>query len=184
MKLFMLLLGCKPPDRHTEQHDIFFGIGNSPKDLISDILSFWPGPEKIHVDAWREVTLVDGYSIEVVNRNYVNPDADSLKLFFINLGGYQQGLFDEPHYKVLTVQPNQAAAIKAAKNTYFFSRYRFAGAESHVDDKYGLDVDDLYAVEEILPIDQKEKYRLKITATDRITTDEIHLGYFKLDKLP
>ncbi|MGN6440105.1 MAG: DUF1543 domain-containing protein [Agriterribacter sp.] len=35
----MLLLGCKPAGRHTEQHDVFFGIGASLKDLIPDIIS-------------------------------------------------------------------------------------------------------------------------------------------------
>jgi Domain of Unknown Function (DUF1543) len=32
-KLFMILLGCRPKGRHTEQHDIFFGIGNELADL-------------------------------------------------------------------------------------------------------------------------------------------------------
>ena len=30
----MVLLGCRPPGRFTEQHDIFFGIGNSLKELV------------------------------------------------------------------------------------------------------------------------------------------------------
>ncbi|MEP6700612.1 MAG: DUF1543 domain-containing protein, partial [Bacteroidota bacterium] len=30
-KLFMLLIGCKPLGRNIEQHDIFFGIGETIK---------------------------------------------------------------------------------------------------------------------------------------------------------
>jgi hypothetical protein len=41
-KLFMLLLGCKPLGRNTEQHDIFFGIADSLPELKPEILNFWP----------------------------------------------------------------------------------------------------------------------------------------------
>jgi len=40
LKLFMLLLGCKPPGRHTEQHDVFFGIARSLRDLVPEIQAF------------------------------------------------------------------------------------------------------------------------------------------------
>ena len=68
MKLFMLLLGCKPKGRHTEQHDIFFGAGKTVKDLVPDITAFWPEPNKVHIDAWREVTEVDGYSVRLIEK--------------------------------------------------------------------------------------------------------------------
>ena len=51
MKLYMVLLGCKPEGRHTEQHDVFFGIAPALKDLIPAFKSFWPEAKgKIHVD--------------------------------------------------------------------------------------------------------------------------------------
>ena len=46
MKLFMVLIGCKPNGRHTEQHDIFFGIANELRELIPQFNSFWPEAEK------------------------------------------------------------------------------------------------------------------------------------------
>ena len=33
-KLFMTLIGCTPAGRNIEQHDVFFGIGNSLKDIV------------------------------------------------------------------------------------------------------------------------------------------------------
>ena len=73
MKLFMLLLGCKPLGRNTEQHDIFFAIGTDLKDLLTDIFDFWPeANQKIHIDAWREVNRVDNFDISVVNRDEIN----------------------------------------------------------------------------------------------------------------
>ncbi len=69
LKLYMLLLGCKPAKRNTEQHDIFFGIGSELKDLLQDIYNFWPeANKKIHIDAWREVTQVDNYNISIMPR--------------------------------------------------------------------------------------------------------------------
>lgn len=54
LKLFMVLIGCKPEGRHTEQHDIFFGIGSELRDLIPDMLAFWPEANgKLHIDGWR-----------------------------------------------------------------------------------------------------------------------------------
>jgi hypothetical protein len=186
LKLFMLMLGGKPFGRHTEQHDIFFAIGESPKTLVDEINAFWPEAKgKLHVDAWREVNKVNGYRIEVTDKTSSVVDRKGQKLFFINLGGYQEGLFDEPHFKVITAQPDKAKAIAYAKNTVFFREVHFPGAESHVDDKYGLDVDDLYEIEEILPDGQKERYALKITPADNeLPEDQIHLGYFKLNALP
>jgi Domain of Unknown Function (DUF1543) len=88
-KLFMLLIGATPTGRNIEQHDVFFGIGDTLKDLIPDVIAFWPGENKLHFDAWREVTSVNGYKVEVKIEDGTNKN-DLYKLFFINLGGYKK----------------------------------------------------------------------------------------------
>src|ERR1044072_308467 len=119
VKLFMLLLGCKPKGRHTEQHDIFFGIGANLKDLAPSITSFWPEPPKIHIDAWREVTQVGGYNIQILPRQEAQETTPE-KLFFLNLGGYKANEFDEFHYKMLVVCHSLDEAKKQAYKTAFF----------------------------------------------------------------
>jgi hypothetical protein len=85
LKLFMILLGCKPAGRNTEQHDLFFGIGRSLSDVKNDIIDFWKEANgKIHIDGWKEVNSVDGYNIEVTDKRTVLNEKE--KLFFINLG--------------------------------------------------------------------------------------------------
>ncbi|HTK17885.1 MAG TPA: DUF1543 domain-containing protein [Mucilaginibacter sp.] len=182
LKLFMLLLGCKPPGRHTEQHDIFFGIANSLNDLVPEIKAFWPQPDRIHIDAWREVNSVDGYRISVSPKQE-NADANQQKLFFVNLGGYLPNRFEEQHYVVLTVKANRAAAFKEAKGTLFYQHNGFAGANSHIDDKYGIDVDDLYQIEDILSPEQKALYQINIEPASDLPADPVHLGYLKLSTL-
>lgn len=181
----MLLLGCKPNGRHTEQHDIFFGAGESLKDLVPDMLAFWPDAGKIHIDAWRTVTEADGYAIDLVPRNNQLPsvDTNSHRLFFINLGGYKENEFEEFHYKMLVVGKDKGEAIQKAKETAFYKHTGFDGAVSHIDDKYGVDVDDLYEIEDILPAHIKEKYTLQITIRYGIPKDEWKLGYTKLSSL-
>ncbi|MCF2447177.1 DUF1543 domain-containing protein [Dyadobacter sp. CY345] len=181
-KLFMVLLGCRPPGRFTEQHDIFFGIGNSLKELVPEINASWPeAKKKIHVDAFREVNSVDGYAIEITERSEAM-EVGVDKLFFINLGGYKAGEFDEFHYKMLTVAKTQSEAIRLAKQTAFYKHTGFKGAPSHIDDKYGIDVDDIFQVSDILPMVFKERYSIRIVKKE-MEEDELFLGYFPLKKV-
>lgn len=183
LKLFLLLIGSKAPGRNVEQHDFFFGIAQDLKDLIPDIKAFWPeAGDTIHIDAWREVNKVDDYKIEVVSKNE-KVMASEKKLFFTNLGGYQANKMEEQHYTVLSVQNDRATAISESKKTFFYKTNTLKGANSHVDDKYGIDVDDVYQIEDILIPAHKEKYQVVITKKEYLPEDEIHLGYLTLKKL-
>lgn len=180
--LYMIMLGCTPKGRFTEQHDIFFGIGTHLKELIPDMKAFWPEAKgKIHIDAWQKITCVDGFTIQVISKDEKIEQEE--QLYFLNLGGYKEEEFEEYHYKILVVAKTKAEAIKKAKHTTFYKHYGFKGAESHIDDKYGIDVDDIHNIEEILSDKFKSEYRLKITKTNVISVDEKHIGYFKLDKI-
>ena len=186
MKLFMLLLGCKPSGRNTEQHDIFFGIAHNLKELIPAIIASWPeAHKKIHIDAWREVHFVDGHEIRVMEKMHAGkkfPNS-TIKLFFINLGGYKKNEFEEFHYKILTACENKSAAIAASKKSAFYKHTGFKGATSHIDDKYGVDVDDIFEIEDILAPAFKENYALQLTPSPGCVEDPIHLGYLRLEKL-
>lgn len=185
LKLFMIMLGATPLGRHIEQHDIFFGIGTSLKDLAADMKAFWPEPERIHIDAWREVTAVENYRVKIVPKDDpVNTEAVGKKLFFINLGGYQENKFEEQHYVLLTVKNDRAAAFREAKDTFFYKNNSFGKTgTSHIDDKFGVDVDDLYEIDDVLSPALKEKYRVELYASGEEAEDELHLGYVKMSTL-
>ena len=184
LKLFMVLLGSKAPGRHVEQHDFFFGIAAGLKELVPEIKAFWhEAGEKIHIDGWREVTAVDGYSVKVAPKHPGENTPEGKKLFFINLGGYQENKFEEQHYAVLTVKNNRSEAFMEAKETLFYRHNHFEGANSHIDDRYGIDVDDLYEIEDILSPMQTQSYKIQLQASDGLTDDPIHLGYLQLGNL-
>jgi hypothetical protein len=183
LKLYMVMLGCRPAGRFTEQHDIFFGIGENLKALIPKMKAFWPEAKgKIHVDVWREVTVVDGFTVEVIAKEYELVSEN--ELFFINLGGYKENEFEEFHYKMLVVGNQMSDAVKKSKETTFYKHCGFKGATSHIDDKFGVDVDDIYNVKEILELDIKQKFGLKITKSNsEFIDDKLHIGYLKLEKI-
>lgn len=186
MKLFMLLLGCRPTGRFTEQHDIFFGIAENIPSLIPAIIRYWPEAHgKIHIDAWREVNVVDGFSVTVKDREAVT-NQETNKLFFVNLGGYKPGEFDEFHYKMLAVAPDTKSAQRKAMATAFYKHISLKKSEfhvkasAHIDDKYGVDVDDVFAIRDILTPAEKKLYQLELASGSKLPEDELHLGYFKL----
>jgi len=177
----MIMLGCRPKGRFTEQHDIFFGIGKSVKELIPSMKAFWPEAQgQIHIDAWREVTVVDDNKIEVVPKG--TAIASQSQLFFINLGGYKENEFEEYHYKLLAVGESLSEATKKAKATTFYKHCGFKGATSHIDDKFGIDIDDSFAIKEILSQNSIEHYELQITPMKNLTEDTLHIGYLQLTR--
>ena len=184
MKLYLLLLGAEAPGRSIEQHDYFFGIADSLKDLVPAVKAYWPeAGNSLHIDGWREVTKVGNYAVQVVPQQEAVPLSAS-RLFFLNLGGYTSGKLEEQHYIVLTVQNSKMLAVQEAKNNLFYKTNSLKGiATAHIDEKYGVDVDNIYQIEELLLPEFKERYRLLFTEDLELPEDEIHLGYFKLDKI-
>ena len=182
----MLLLGSKAKGRHIEQHDVFFGIATSIKELVPLLKKFWPeAGNSLHVDGWREVHYVNGYKVDIADKHEAVMNDTSNRLFFINLGGYQPNKLEEQHYMVLTAQKDRGVAIQEAKKTVFYKTNTIKGtsANSHIDDKYGIDVDDIYDIEEMLVDEQKNLYHIRLTQTDELIEDKVNLGYYRMDKL-
>ena len=155
--LYMVQLGGRPKGRLIEQHDIFFGVANQVNELIADINNHWSEVKnKWHIDSYRAITRVDNYTIRLVESSQQVENTNDLKLFFINLGGYQQGSFEEFHYKLLIVADSQADAIKKAKQSEFYKQFTFKdkasplNAASHIDDKFEVNIDDIYNVNDLI----------------------------------
>lgn len=155
--LFMVQLGGRPKGRLIEQHDIFFGIANQVSELVDDINQHWPEVKnKWHIDSYRAISKVDNYAIKLVESSSPVESTNGLKLFFINLGGYQRGSFEEFHYKLLIVAATQADAIKQAKQSEFYKAFTYKDKESpfnaasHIDDKFEVDIDDIYNVNDLI----------------------------------
>jgi hypothetical protein len=152
--------------------------------LLPEARAFWPDAgHSLHIDGWREVNKVDDCAVRVVPLADDGP-ASGNKLFFLNLGGCTRGKLEEQHYTVLTVRNSRLAAIQLAKKSLFFKTNSLKGMGSaQIDKKYGIDVNSVHRIEDLLSPAPKAQYRIVFGNGTGIPDDKIHLGYFKLDKL-
>ena len=93
-----------------------------------------------------------------------------------------QGLKPAGSYAI-PLDGSSPEAIKKAKATSFYKHCGFKGATSHIDDKYGVDVDDIHEIEDILSPQFKEKFQLKISKSEFNQGDVLEIGYVKIEKL-
>ncbi|SEH74286.1 protein of unknown function [Epilithonimonas hominis] len=177
MKLFYVILGATPKGRNIEQHDVFFGIAENFDDLIPEMKNFWKDA-KIHVDCYQEVQFADSYEVHIVPKKNENSE---YQLFFINLGGYKPGCFEEFHEQHLMVGTSLSEVIKRVKQTPFYKTMGFKNAVSHIDDKHGVDIDDIYNVNDLLSEITKEKYSIILEKSEAENQENVmKIGYLKI----
>ncbi|GAB0156314.1 hypothetical protein CHRYSEOSP005_15780 [Chryseobacterium sp. Alg-005] len=182
MKLFYMILGATPKGRNIEQHDVFFGIAENLKELVPYMKDFWKEAEgKIHIDCYQEVKFADGYEVKIAERTKTSSENH---LYFINLGGYKKGYFEEFHEQHLMVGSSMGEIVKKVKQTEFYQTMGFENAVSHIDDKHGVDIDDIFNVNDILPQVMKEKYSIILEKSNAENQENpMGLGYLKIDKI-
>lgn len=210
MKLFMLKIGARPQGRLIEQHDVMFVIANSLSETIESVNQHWPAVKNNwHLDAWREVKRVGDYQIllstdslskdnaladNILTDERVDNKLDSQgkQLYFVNLGGYLPGQFEEFHYKTLVVAETLGKATAQVKKTAFYQDYTFDNvdtaksgvATSHVDDKHQLDLDDIHCVADLLPNDVALTIQpLTEPEKNQLPDDALHIGYLSLKQI-
>ena len=177
MKLFYVILGATSTGRNIEQHDVFFGIAENVEDLHPEIKNFWK-LSKLHIDCYQEVRFADGYELKIVEKTEVRNNA---QLFFVNLGGYKLGYFEEFHEQHLMVGSSLAEVIKKVKKTRFYKTMGFNNAPSHLDDQHGVDIDDIYNVTDMLSKETKDKYSIILEKSDLKNQENVmKVGYFKI----
>ena len=215
MKLFMLKIGARPQGRLIEQHDVMFVIANSLSETIESVNQHWPAVKNNwHLDAWREVKRVGDYQIllskQSLSKDGLSKDnalADNIladdrvdnkldsqgkQLYFVNLGGYLPGQFEEVHYKTLVIAETLGKATAQVKKTAFYQDYTFDNvdiaksgvATSHVDDKHQLDLDDIHCVADLLPKDVALTIQpLTEPEKNQLPYDALHIGYLSLKQI-
>ena len=188
--LFMVQLGGRPKGRLIEQHDILFGVANQVSELVDDINHHWPEVKnKWHIDSYRAITKVGNHTVKLIESNNQTANDNGLKLFFINLGGYQQGSFEEFHHKLLIVAATQAEAIKQAKQSTFYKEFTFKdkdtpfNAASHIDDKFEVDIDDIYNVNDLVSNIQILIEPISDIGDSDVIKDKEYVGYLSIKNL-
>ena len=113
--LYAVMLGGKHPLARIEVHDVVFAVGDSLQDLYPQLKKQWFGSAKgLHIDAWMAIDGIEQYQVQL---STAAPPPDSLRLYFINLGGYVPEEFGEAHrYVLMLANSKQQARAKARKH--------------------------------------------------------------------
>ncbi len=167
MKLYALYLGGRAPGCNIELHDVQFFVGNSLKSMYTSILDKWFGSkEKCHIDSWVVLKYIDGFEISL---SKVKPSNQEHKLYFINLGGYEEGSFTELHACQLIVSKTEQEAKQRAKANLLLGKQQ-------------VHTDDLFDVDDCLSIDQVDGYYIHLTTSNQPTVFKPNNGYHPIPK--
>ena len=138
--LYAVMLGGKHPLARIEVHDVVFAVGNSLEDIYPQLKQQWFGLAKgLHIDAWMAIDGIEHYQVHL---SQTAPQPDSLRLYFINLGGYLAEEFGEAHRYVLVLAISKQQA-RAKARRHILKTWQ----QPHVDAV--LDVDDCILIDQV-----------------------------------
>jgi len=75
---------------------------------------WWGTPDSLHVDCWAELDHADGYDVQLKPEPFLGKE----KLYYVNLGGYDDSDFLERHKNVFVVAPTLAVAKTRALHAH------------------------------------------------------------------
>lgn len=111
-KLFMFAIGGDFKNSNVELHDVRFAVGRDEPDCYPELhRQWWGDAASLHLDGWGAVEQADGHDISLSAEP--GPKTGK-KLFFINLGGYNDVEFGELHKNLLLVAHDAKQAVSRA----------------------------------------------------------------------
>lgn len=97
LKLYAVFVGGKHARANIELHDVQFVVARSIEETAPALRKRWWGESSsLHIDGYANLSIVDGTFITPVRQPRDAP-MSGLALYFINTGGYQEGVFGELH---------------------------------------------------------------------------------------
>lgn len=121
LRLFAVLVGGKHPRALIELHDVQFVAASRVEDAVPILRQRWWGaPSSLHIDAYAEIDTLDGYRIELAPARDI--ERGELALYFVNTGGYVEGVFDEEHAYSFHIGADKREIWNAAKSRAPFAQ--------------------------------------------------------------
>jgi len=139
-KLFMIGIGGKKTPANIEVHDVCFIIADKIEDCYECLKTNWYG-ESLHIDTYKVINGANGYHLTLSDQ----PTDDQEKLFFVNMGGYDQQVFGELHEVGLFVANSEQEAREQSKDLLLVD----------TDNQH---IDNIYPVEDLLLFTGNKKY--------------------------
>lgn len=112
MHLFVIYIGGSHSQSLIELHDMRFAIANNIEETYDTLRqSWWGTPTSLHLDAWGILNYADGHNVLISDHP---PENVTNKLYFVNLGGYDQRQFTELHKNTFVVATDEHQAKQKA----------------------------------------------------------------------
>lgn len=112
MHLFVIYIGGSHSQSLIELHDMRFAVANNIEETYDALRQSWWGTStSLHLDAWGILNYADGYNILISDNP---PQNVTNKLYFVNLGGYDQHQFTELHKNTFVVATDEHQAKQKA----------------------------------------------------------------------
>ncbi len=111
MDLLMFYLGGNAGKSNIEVHDIQFVVAAQPEEAWPVLKQVWFGDkDKVHIDGYARILWADGYHVSL----HRHPPQHQRRLFFVNVGAYQDDTLAELHGFDLFVAESVTEAKKKA----------------------------------------------------------------------
>jgi len=181
LSLFIVVLGGRSLKSNIEIHDVRWVIGESIEDTFPELRGQWLGKiNGLHIDSYKCIKFIDGYEIVITKSNKDNlnhPHIEDLKLWFVNLGGYNpKKMYEEHEFNLIVAKKAIQAKNKAKKNW-----------ESNLKNKHN---DDYSAINYLEQVDDLHPIKIKNWEINLIPDPEERneklipdwYGYRRIDK--
>ena len=185
--LFLVVVGGRSPKANIELHDVRWVIGTKIEDTFDQLRNDWFGSNNgFHIDSYKKITSIDGYKINLKNKENNDPKSEifkkekitNKKLWFVNIGGYDPTSMQEKHEFGLVVASSHSEAKNKAK-----SKWLINCKKKHKDDisavKSFTDVDDCEVIKNI------KNWEIELIPNDNHLEEKIipdWFGYMRIDK--
>lgn len=169
MHLFIVYIGGSHKQSLIELHDMRFVIGNSIEDTYNLLRQSWWGiPKSLHIDAWGCLNYADGHQISISEQP---PEEGARKLYFLNLGGYDNQEFTELHKNLFVVATDPKEARQKAL------KYVREWRSPHKDFMYEVD-----SVLDLNRAIEEQKHYIHLKETNEETPFEFTCRYIPIGK--
>ena len=164
-KLILFYLGGRAKGCNIELHDVVFAVCKNFEDAKKQLPEKWFGtPESLHVDSWFPIENVDGFDVELSREK-----PSDRKLFFLNIGAYENGELGEKHYFELVVAKDKKTAKELGK-----ARLN--------PDLHLIHTDDIYEVDDCIELSTVDGYHVCLKEDGERTNPPPENGWFRLPK--
>lgn len=154
--------------------------GLDAKSFSADLMQNWAQRDKVHIDAWMKVEYASEYKV-CIRKKSNTATQHHKQLYFVNLGGYKEGEFEEFHKKIFIVATGIPDIMVQLKDNNFMKEHTPAAlgtkAKAHLDDKHKVEfeADDIICVSDVL-----EGYEIVLENADTVGENETMIGYVPL----